>query len=226
LFTADREPRAIVRETIDTPAASGLPLVMEWIRAHADDRHLAAIGHRVVHGGAVYQQPQRITHEVVAALTRLIPFAPNHLPDEIALIEAFGRGRPDTPQVACFDTAFHRDLPEVARRLPIPRLYDSKGIRRYGFHGLSFAFLMRALERDGGTKEARGRVILAHLGNGSSLAAVSNGQGIDTTMGLTPIGGVPTSTRSGDLDPGVVTWIERSEGMGPDRLEDLLSSTS
>ena len=125
--------------------------------------------------------------------------------------------------MACFDTAFHHDLPEVARRLPIPQAYDAQGVRRYGFHGLSYAFLVEQLQRLAGSAAARGRLILAHLGNGSSLAAVHDGRSIDTTMAFTPIGGVVMSTRSGDLDPGVVTYLARSEGLTPDQVEDLLS---
>jgi acetate kinase len=181
------------------------------------------VGHRLVHGGPTYREPQPITAALLGTLRQLIPFAPNHLPDEIALIEAVVRQRPDIPQVACFDTAFHADLPEVARRLPIPQVYDAQGIRRYGFHGLSYAFLVEELARLDGNDAATGRVILAHLGNGSSLAAVRNGRSVDTTMGFTPIGGVAMSTRSGDLDPGVVTGIARRDGLSPDEVEGLLS---
>ena len=137
---------------------------------------LTAVGHRVVHGGPKYSEPQRITAEMVEELRALSPFDPEHLPEEILLIEAFHRRFPDLPQVACFDTAFHHDLPRVAKMLPIPRRYEAKGVRRYGFHGLSYAYLMEELERLAGSEAASGRVILAHLGNGASLAAVRRRQ--------------------------------------------------
>jgi acetate kinase len=197
--------------------------LLDWVDTHTLESTVAAVGHRIVHGGPAYREPQLITPALLEALTQLIPFAPNHLPDEIALIDALGRRRPDVPQIACFDTAFHADLPEVARRLPIPRAYDAQGVRRYGFHGLSYTFLVQELERIAGPAAAAGRLILAHLGNGSSLAAVRDGRSLDTTMAFTPIGGVVMSTRSGDLDPGVVTYIARQERLSADEVEDLLS---
>jgi len=223
LFTLDAQPQPLARDTVQGVGSSCVPHLLDWVDTHTRDVSLAAIGHRIVHGGPLYRDPHPITPAFLETLTRLIPFAPNHLPDEIALIEAIGRWRPEVPQIACFDTAFHHDLPEVARRLPIPRAYDAQGVRRYGFHGLSYAFLIDELQRLAGPEAAAGKLILAHLGNGSSLAAVHHGQSIDTTMAFTPIGGVVMSTRSGDLDPGVVTYIARSEGLTPDQIEDLLS---
>jgi acetate kinase len=164
-----------------------------------------------VHGGPKYSKPQRITAEMVEELHRLSPFDPEHLPEEILLTEAFHRRFPALPQVACFDTAFHHDLPRVARLLPIPRRYEAQGVRRYGFHGLSYAFLMGELARLAGTEAAQGRVILGHLGNGASLAAVHGGKSIDTSMGFTPAAGLMMSTRSGDLDPGLVSFMARRE---------------
>ncbi len=145
--------------------------LMDWIEERSGRDALTAVGHRVVHGGPKYSKPQRITPEMVEELHRLSPFDPEHLPEEILLTEAFHRRFPDLPQVACFDTAFHRDMPRVARLLPIPRRYDTKGVQRYGFHGLSYAFLMEELARVAGPQAARGRVILAHLGNGARVAA-------------------------------------------------------
>ena len=152
------------------------------------------IVHRVVHGGPKYSQPQPITATLVAELQRLSPFDPEHLPEEILLTEAFHRQFPGLAQVACFDTAFHHDLPRMARLLPIPRRYEAQGVRRYGFHGLSYAFLMKELARLTRAREARGRVVLAHLGNGASLAAVCIGKPVDTSMGFTPAAGFPMST--------------------------------
>jgi acetate kinase len=223
LFTFAAAPRVLRRETTETTGASRAAGLLEWVDRHTGDTRLAAIGHRIVHGGARHHESQRISPALLDDLRGLTPFAPNHLPDEIALIDALARARPDVPQIACFDTAFHHNLPEVARRLPIPRAYDARDVRRYGFHGLSFSFLIEELQRIAGPAAAAGKVVLAHLGNGSSLAAVRDGGSIDTSMGFTPIGGVVMSTRSGDLDPGVATFIARSEGWTPDQLEDMLS---
>jgi acetate kinase len=156
----------------------------------------------------------------------LEPFDPEHLPEEILLAEAFHRRFPDLLQVACFDTAFHRDMPRVARILPIPRRYDRKGVQRYGFHGLSYSFLMEELERLAGPKAVRGRVILAHLGNGASLAAVQDGKPIDTSMGLTPTAGIPMSTRSGDLDPGITWFLARTEKMSAKKFNEMVNFQS
>ena len=175
---------------------------------------LAAVGHRVVHGGPKYSNPRRIMPDMVQELHQLSPFDPEHLPEEILLIEAFQRRFPDLPQVACFDTAFHHDLPRVARMLPIPRRDEAQGVRHYGFHGLSYAFLMGELVRLAGAEVARGRVILAHLGNGASLAAVCDGKSVDTSMSFTPTAGMPMSTRAGDLDPGLAWYLARTENIG------------
>jgi acetate kinase len=163
---------------------------------------------------------------MVAELHRLSPFDPEHLPEEILLTEAFHRRFPDLPQVACFDTAFHHDLPRVARLLPIPRRYEAQGVRRYGFHGLSYAFLMGELAHLDGAEAAQGRVILAHLGNGASLAAVRDGKPVDTSMSFTPTAGVPMSTRSGDLDPGLLWYLARTEGFDAKRFNEMVNFQS
>jgi acetate kinase len=206
--------------------AACVPPLMALLEGSAGLPVLGAIGHRVVHGGMRYTQPQRVTGEVLDELKRLSPYDPEHLPAEIGLIEAFSRRYPDLPQVACFDTAFHREMPRVARLLPIPRRYYVQGIQRYGFHGLSYAYLMEELRRLGGSKEAHGRVILAHLGNGASMAAVRGGKSVDTTMGFTPTAGLPMSTRSGDLDPGIVAYLARNEGVGVDQFHDMVNAQS
>ncbi len=200
--------------------------LMDWIEERSGREALAAVGHRLVHGGPKYSQPQRINAEMVAELHRLSPFDPEHLPAEILLTEAFHRRFPDLPQVACFDTAFHHDLPRVARLLPIPRRYEAQGVRRYGFHGLSYEFLMGELARLAGTEAAQGRVILAHLGNGASLAAVRDGKSVDTSMSLTPAAGLPMSTRSGDLDPGLVWYLARAEGLDAKRFNEVVNFQS
>jgi acetate kinase len=180
----------------------------------------------VVHGGPKYSEPQRITAKMVEDLHRLSPFDPEHMPEEILLIEAFQHRFPDLPQVACFDTAFHHDLPRVARLLPIPRRYEAQGVRRYGFHGLSYAFLLEELARLAGSEAAQGRVILAHLGNGASLAAVHHGKSVDTSMSFTPTAGVPMSTRSGDIDPGLVWYLARTENMSAKQFNEMVNSQS
>jgi acetate kinase len=201
-------------------------VLMDWLEESTGRGSLGAVGHRVVHGGPKYSQPQRITAEMVEELHHLSPFDPEHLPEEILLTEAFHRRFPDVPQVACFDTAFHHDLPRLARLLPIPRRYEAQGVRRYGFHGLSYAFLMGELARLAGTQAAQGRVILAHLGNGASLAAVLDGKPVDTSMSFTPTAGVPMSTRCGDLDPGLVWYLARTEKMGAKQFNEMVNFQS
>jgi acetate kinase len=200
--------------------------LMDWIEERGGRDKLAAMGHRVVHGGPKYSEPQRITPEMVQELHRLSPFDPDHLPEEILLTEAFQRRFPELPQVACFDTAFHHDLPRVARLLPIPRRYEAQGVRRYGFHGLSYAFLMEELARLAGAEAAQGRVVLAHLGNGASLAAVHGGKSVDTSMSFSPTAGIPMSTRSGDLDPGLVWYLSRTEKMSAKQLNEMFNFQS
>ena len=222
LHAADNLSRPVTAP--DHTVAVGM--LMDWIEARSGRDALTAVGHRVVHGGPNYCEPQRITTEMLAELHRLSPFDPEHLPEEILLAEAFHRRFPDLPQVACFDTAFHHDLPRVAQLLPIPRRYEAQGVRRYGFHGLSYAFLMDELARLAGTQAAQGRVILAHLGNGASLAAVRDGKPVDTSMGFTPAAGVPMSTRSGDLDPGLAGYLARTEGMDAQQFNEMVNAQS
>jgi len=201
-------------------------VLMDWVEERSGHEVLTAVGHRVVHGGPKYSEPQRITAEMIAELHRLSPFDPEHLPEEILLTEAFHRRFPDLNQVACFDTAFHHDLPRVAQLLAIPRRYEAQGVRRYGFHGLSYEFLIEELARLGGPTAGKGRVILAHLGNGASLAAVREGKGVDTSMGFTPAAGVTMSTRSGDLDPGLVWYLARSENMSAKQFNEMVNFQS
>lgn len=195
----------------DHKAAVGA--LMDWIEETIGRRALSAVGHRVVHGGPKYFDPQVIDNAMIAELRQLKPFDPQHLPEEILLTEAFHARFSDVPQVACFDTAFHHDLPRVAQIMPVPRRYEAQGVRRYGFHGLSYAYLMEELAHVGGAEAAQGRIILAHLGNGASLAAVHRGKPVDTSMGFTPTAGIPMSTRSGDLDPGLAWYLETTGGL-------------
>jgi acetate kinase len=200
------------------------PLIA-WLEQKVANTDLIAIGHRVVHGGHRYSEPQRLTPEAMGELRRLSPYDPEHMPAEIELIETLGRRYPMLPQVACFDTAFHREMPRVARILPIPRRYDAAGVQRYGFHGLSYAYLMTELRRVA-PHEANGRIILAHLGNGASMAAVRGGKSIDTSMGFTPTAGLPMSTRSGDLDPGLQSYLSRTEGMTVEQFHTMVNQQS
>ena len=201
-------------------------LLMDWIEERNGREALTAVGHRVVHGGPKYSEPQRITAEMVEELRQLSPFDPEHLPEEILLTAAFHCRFPGLPQVACFDTAFHHDLPRVARLLPIPRRYEAQGVRRYGFHGLSYAYLLEELARLAGAEAAQGRVILAHLGNGASLAAVRDGKSVDTSMSFSPIAGVPMSTRSGDLDPGLLWFLARTDKMTAKQFNEMVNFQS
>lgn len=227
LFTLAPDPRALCRGTLDEPdRATAIEQLIQRIAEYVDRYPLAGVGHRVVHGGPTLRDPQLVSDDLLETLRQLVRFAPNHLPDEIRLIEAMRRLHPHLPQIVCFDTAFHADLPDVARELAVPRELAAQGLRRYGFHGLSYTFLALELRRRAGPSRADRRAILAHLGNGSSLAAVRDGRSIDTSMGYTPIGGVVMSTRSGDLDPGAVTYLARSTGFDPDRVEHELSHRS
>ena len=207
--------------------------LLKWVGTHAagDGRghgrgDLSAVAHRIVHGGPKYSAPVLLNAAVITELRALSPFDPEHLPQELRLAEALAQRFPDLPQVACFDTAFHHDMPRVAQLLALPRRYQAQGLRRYGFHGLSYAYLMQELEREAGTLAARGRVVLAHLGNGASLAAVRAGQSVDTSMGFTPVAGIPMSTRSGDLDPGIVWYLARTEGLDAQRFNQLVNAES
>ncbi len=206
--------------------AVAVSILMDWIEEHQGKDAIAAVGLRVVSGGPKYYQPQQITVEMINELRRLSPFDPDHMPEEILLTEAFQRRFPNVPQVACFDTAFHHDLPRVAQMLPIPRRYEAQGVRRYGFHGLSYAFLMEELVRLGDPAAHKGRVILSHLGNGASLAAVRDGKSADTSMSFTPAAGIPMSTRSGDLDPGLVWYLARTEKMSAQQFNEMVNSKS
>jgi acetate kinase len=183
-----------------------------------------AVGHRVVHGMA-HSAPVKVTPKLMAELRRITPYDPEHLPRELELLEAFRRRHPKLPQVACFDTAFHRTMPAVAKRLAIPRRYAARGLQRYGFHGLSYAYLMEELGHLD-QAAAKGRVILAHLGSGASLAAVHHRRSIDTSMGFTPTAGLMMSTRSGDLDPGVAYYLARATGMTAPQFQRMVNHES
>jgi len=199
--------------------------LLDWLEARPVFASIEAVGHRVVHG-MKHSAPERITPRLLAELRRITPYDPDHLPREIELIEAVRQRHPQLSQVACFDTAFHRTMPRVAKLLPIPRRYAAKGVERYGFHGLSYSYLIEELARLGDAAATHGRVILAHLGNGASLAAVRDGRSIDTSMGFTPAAGLVMSTRSGDLDPGLLSFLARRERMTPAQFDRMVNHES
>jgi acetate kinase len=207
----------------DHKSAAGF--LIDWLEEQNSSSPVQAVGHRVVHG-MQHTLPEPVTRELLDELHRLRPYDPEHLPREIELIEAFRHRYPKLPQVACFDTAFHSTMPRVAKLLPIPRRFDAKGVQRYGFHGLSYAYLMEELLRRAGAKSAQGRIILAHLGNGASLAAVRDGKSIDTSMGFTPTAGLVMSTRSGDLDPGLAPYLARNEQITAKQFYEMVNQQS
>jgi acetate kinase len=214
------------RPIVAAEHTAAVTVLMDWVQGRIMSSTLAAVGHRVVHGGPTYWEPQRITPEMIETLQQLSAFDPEHLPEEILLTEAFHRRFPTLLQIACFDTAFHHDMPRVAHMLPIPRRYDAKGVRRYGFHGLSCAYLMEELVRVAGVKAANGRVVLAHLGNGASVTAVRGGKSLDTSMSFTPTAGMPMSTRSGDLDPGLGWYLARTEQVTAKQFHHMVNHES
>jgi len=199
---------------------------MDWLTQQKELTAFEGVGHRIVHGGPNYRQHAQVDAKMLTELRRISPYAPEHLPAEIELIERFTQRFPKIAQVACFDTAFHANMPRVAKWLPLPRRYDAQGIQRYGFHGLSYAYLLERLAQVAGDETAHGRVILAHLGNGASLAAVRDGKSMDTTMGFTPTAGLVMSTRTGDLDPGLVSYLAHAENMSADQFHELVNKHS
>jgi acetate kinase len=204
---------------------SAVEFLIDSLEKQQGFESIVAVGHRVVHG-MEHSAPEVVTRELMAELHRITPYDPEHLPLEIELIEVLRRRYPKLPQVACFDTAFHRSMPRVAKLLPIPRRYEAQGIQRYGFHGLSYEFLMGELARLGDPAASKGRVILAHLGNGASLAAIREGKSVDTSMSFTPAAGLPMSTRSGDMDPGLVSFLWRSEQMTAAQFDRMMNHES
>jgi acetate kinase len=191
--------------------------VFELLGRHAFPEP-AGVGHRLVHGGEAHAAPERVTPALLATLRGLVPLAPLHMPSGLAGVEAVAARYPRVPQVVCFDTAFHRHLPGVARRLPLPQALPTGAIHRFGFHGLSYEYVVWRLGA-----VARGRLVIAHLGNGASMAAVRDGRSVDTSMGLTPAGGFMMGTRTGDLDPGVLVYLMRQARYDADRLDRLVN---
>jgi acetate kinase len=221
LRVVDAADRPLVDQPTDLPDHDGaLHRLLQWLAARPEARGLNGVGHRLVHGGAGYAAPQRVTLELRAALQDLVSLAPDHLPQELAALDALARFLPEVPQVVCFDTAFHRTMPLVARQYALPRPLWDAGLQRYGFHGLSYEYIVSVLTGEGVLPS---RLIIAHLGNGASMAAVRDGRSVDTTMGFTPAGGLVMGTRSGDLDPGVLLYLLRQRGFTPAALDRLVN---
>ncbi|MEP6754104.1 MAG: acetate/propionate family kinase [Chthonomonadales bacterium] len=209
--------------TLDHKAAA--TYLLDWLEKQNALQSVVAVGHRVVHG-MQHTSSELVTPELLADLRRISPCDLDHLPGEIELIELIRHRYHNLPQVACFDTAFHQSMPRVASLLPIPRRYFAMGVRRYGFHGLSYAYLMEEIARLGDPAATRGRVILAHLGNGASMAAVRDGKCIDTSMSFTPASGLMMGSRSGDLDPGLSAYLARSENMTSEQFDTMVNKES
>jgi acetate kinase len=223
----DADGKVLTKRELSLPdRETALKVLLDWLQDHIRRQGLDAVGHRLVHGGVKYIYPHMITLELLASLKKLIPLAPGHLPQELRIIEAVQQLYPALKQVACFDTAFHRQMTEVAQMYALPRHLQDRGVIRYGFHGLSCEYLTQELRRQAGPVVADGRVLIAHLGNGASMTAVRHGKSVDTTMGFTPAGGLVMSTRSGDLDPGVLVYLLEEEGVQVSALNDMVNRKS
>ncbi len=221
----DGNGTALLKEGMSFPDhVPALKALFDWLRKRPEGEDISAVGHRVVHGGRI-TSPRVIDQELMDTLRTLLPFAAEHLPHEIKAIEAVGSFLPGLPQAACFDTSFHASMPPASRTLSIPREIRAEGVERYGFHGLSYEYIMEELKRLD-PERASGRVVIAHLGNGASMSAIKGGRCVDTTMGFTPLGGLVMSTRTGDLDPGVIVYILKKKGLGADELNEMLNRRS
>jgi acetate kinase len=221
IYAATAEPRAIARGEIEHDTAGDAETLIAEIDKRLDGRPLAAVGHRIVHGGPDFVAPVRLTDEIIAALDALTPWAPLHQPLCLAPVKKLATARPDLPQIACFDTAFHHNLRPPVSRYAIPLAYEAKGIRRYGFHGLSYEHVARRLGEISPHLKAR-KTIVAHLGSGASLCAMQDGASVDTTMGFSVLDGLVMASRPGAIDPGILLYLLKEEGLTPQQLEDLL----
>jgi acetate kinase len=221
---AQSDKQTIEIEASDFDAA--IAVITDWLNESKLLGSITAIGHRIVHGGAAYTAPVIIDERFIAYLRTSMNLDPEHIPAELALITSLQELLPDTPQIACFDTAFFAELPRIAQLLTIPKKYQLVGMRRYGFHGLSYTYLSETFGAIAGEDARKGRVIYAHLGSGSSLAAMKDGKPIDTTMGFTPASGIIMSTRAGDIDPGISRYLELQHGLTPDQYSHMINFES
>lgn len=228
-FTAkDGAGVVLVDEHLPEGAAheDALAALLSWLERKFPQHRLIAVGHRVVHGGAIFKGPVRIDAEVIAELGRLVPLAPLHQPHHLAAIAALSKLHPALPQIACFDTSFHYTQPKVATAFALPRRLTEEGIRRYGFHGLSYEYIAGVLPEVVGPSLAEGRIVIAHLGSGASMCAIRGRKSIVTTMGFTALDGLPMGRRCGTLDPGVVLYLMAEKGMTVGTIGDLLYHSS
>ena len=217
---------ALLNSLVDSKQPNAaLEAMFAWLEQHSFLSRIDAAGHRLVHGGSKYSQPQRITPQFLSDAEQLVPLDPDHMPAAIRGIKFIAEKFPDLPQVACFDTAFHRSLPKVARMYALPRSLYDQGIVRYGFHGLSYEYIMRELQTLEGER-SNGRVIIAHLGSGASIVAVKEGKSVDTSMGFTPLEGLVMSTRSGDVDPGALLYLLEQKNISAKELDAILNKKS
>ena len=204
---------------------TALAHLFDWLKRHAPEYTVHAVGHRVVHGGTAFTAPVRVDGDVQEQLHALEPLAPLHMPHNLAAIDILARQQPDLLQVACFDTAFHQHMPLREQYYALPREWFERGVRRYGFHGLSYEYIASVLPEYLG-KNADGRIIVAHLGHGASLCALHQRHSVATTMGMTPLDGIPMATRCGSIDPGILIWLQRTAGLNVDAVDDLLNRQS
>jgi len=227
LDVSDASGQRLAKQPVtQTGHLGAIAAIHEWFAAHRDsDAPFSGIGHRVVHGGSAYAEPVRIDENVIATLEALVPLAPLHQPHHIAAIRAIRAIAPALPQVACFDTAFHRTQPPLAQEFALPRELTAKGVRRYGFHGLSYEYIVSMLPQVA-PECASGKVVVAHLGNGASMCAINRGRSIASTMGFTAVDGLPMGTRTGALDPGVILYLLQHEGMNADSIQKLIYERS
>jgi acetate kinase len=212
---------ALLDEKADFPDhTDALKSLLQWLKKGA--ARPEAVAHRLVQGGPEFRKVRLIDETLVKTLKGLVAFAPEHLPHQLKAVETCKAAYPELPHVACFDTAFHSTMPDIARRYPLPGSFNEEGIQRYGFHGLSYEYIAGELKAMGGT----GKAVIAHLGNGASMCAINNGQSMDTTMGFTPAGGLMMSSRTGDLDPGVMIYLLKEKNLTPDEVNKLVNHKS
>jgi acetate kinase len=223
----DARGRRLTNESISgNDHKSAMAAIHRWFAAHAgSEAGLAGVGHRVVHGGLDYSAPVLIDDKIMAALEALVPLAPLHQPHNIAAIRAIAAVAPTVPQVACFDTAFHRSEPPLVQEFALPRELTAKGVRRYGFHGLSYEYIVSALPLIV-PECAYSKVVVAHLGNGASMCAIAAGRSVATTMGFSVVDGLPMGTRTGTLDPGVILYLLEHQGMNAQEIQQLIYERS
>lgn len=200
--------------------------LFDWLESQGHLKQIDAIGHRIVHGGSKYTQPHLITSDLISDLDEFVMFAPEHLPQEIKVIKTIGKRCPNLKQIACFDTAFHHNMPRIARLYALPRSFYNEGAIRYGFHGLSYEYITEKLKSENYNEFEKKRIIIAHLGNGASMAAVKDGKSVDTTMGFSPTGGMMMGTRSGDLDPGILLYLINEKSLSPSQISQMVNHRS